>query len=223
MYRNQILASLSAGQLANLQKSMVSSQLSSKEVLRQEHDADADIFFIESGLVSITGGQGSDLMDTAFVGREGMIGAAALLGKFRVIGPAVVRVPGLAWRMKRRAFLTAVREDPDLHRRVLVYIHGLMVDAARTIVSSARCNVQQKLAGWLLMAEDKLGSDELPFIHEDFSCFLGVRRPGITVALQALEREGGIVARRGRVSIASREVLRRLSGAAYWTTPHELN
>src|SRR5690349_11053611 len=40
------------------------------------------------------------------------------------------------------------------------------------------------------MAHDRADSDELKLTHEFLATMLGVRRPGVTVALHLLERQG---------------------------------
>ena len=44
---------------------------------------------------------------------------------------------------------------------------------------------------------------------------LGVRRPGVTVALKLLEEAGMVRARRGIISITDRKRLERLADATY--------
>jgi CRP-like cAMP-binding protein len=65
------------------------------------------------------------------------------------------------------------------------------------------------------MAHDRVGSPELPLTHEFLAMMLGVRRPGVTVAVQNLEREGVIARRRGRIVICNREKLEKLSNDTY--------
>jgi DNA-binding GntR family transcriptional regulator len=44
---------------------------------------------------------------------------------------------------------------------------------------------------------------------------LGVRRPGVTVAIQELERQGLISRRRGRIVIVDRKALEKMSNGTY--------
>jgi CRP-like cAMP-binding protein len=65
------------------------------------------------------------------------------------------------------------------------------------------------------MANDRVDGDELPLTHECLAITLGVTRPGVTVALQELEREGSIARKRGSVVIRDREALKQHSNGAY--------
>ena len=71
------------------------------------------------------------------------------------------------------------------------------------------------MARWLLMAADRLDNGELPLTHEFLSMMLGVRRPGVTVAIQELERAGVISRRRGRIVIVDRKALEKMSNGTY--------
>ena len=65
------------------------------------------------------------------------------------------------------------------------------------------------------MADDRIDSDELPLTHEFLAMMLAVRRPGVTVAVQELEREGVISRKRGRIIIVDRKALEKMSNGTY--------
>ncbi len=65
------------------------------------------------------------------------------------------------------------------------------------------------------MADDRLDGGELPLTHEFLAMMLGVRRPGVTLALQELERQGAIATKRGTISLIDREGLEKLSNGTY--------
>jgi CRP-like cAMP-binding protein len=65
------------------------------------------------------------------------------------------------------------------------------------------------------MAHDRLGGEELNLTHEFLGLMLGTHRPGVTLALQALERTGLITTRRGRITIINRKALERSSNGTY--------
>jgi hypothetical protein len=61
------------------------------------------------------------------------------------------------------------------------------------------------------MAADRLDNGELPLTHEFLAMMLAVRRPGVTVAIQQLERQR----RRGCIVIVDRAELEKLSNGTY--------
>ena len=82
-------------------------------------------------------------------------------------------------------------------------------------ISNAQARMDVRLARWLLMAHDRMGDDTLPLTHEFLSLMLGVRRPGVTEALNALRKQGLISYRRGQITVRNRKGLERTAGEAY--------
>jgi CRP-like cAMP-binding protein len=82
-----------------------------------------------------------------------------------------------------------------------------MVHTAQLAVCNSRHSLQQRLARWLLVAQDQLGQDEIPLTHQCLSRSLGVRRAGITTAMGQLEAAGLLQGGRGRLRILDREGL----------------
>ncbi|WP_306454999.1 helix-turn-helix domain-containing protein [Mesorhizobium sp. L48C026A00] len=71
------------------------------------------------------------------------------------------------------------------------------------------------MARWLLMCHDRVRGDRLAITHEFMSVMLGVRRPGVTVAIQELEGRGLIRATRGEIVIRDRDGLFQLADGTY--------
>jgi DNA-binding transcriptional regulator YhcF (GntR family) len=65
------------------------------------------------------------------------------------------------------------------------------------------------------MTDDRLEGEDLPLTHEFLSLMLGVRRAGVTVALQALEERGLIATKRGQIAVLDRAGLEALARDAY--------
>jgi Mn-dependent DtxR family transcriptional regulator len=65
------------------------------------------------------------------------------------------------------------------------------------------------------MTQDRVDEEELPLTHEFLSMMLGMRRPGVTVAVQTLEGNGLIRAKRGRIAVLNRAGLEAVADEAY--------
>jgi DNA-binding FadR family transcriptional regulator len=65
------------------------------------------------------------------------------------------------------------------------------------------------------MCHDRLDGNDIPLTHEFLSLMLGVRRPGVTIALQTLEAAKLIRNRRGCVTILNRPKLQEIAGHSY--------
>jgi CRP-like cAMP-binding protein len=82
-------------------------------------------------------------------------------------------------------------------------------------MANGRNKIEERLARWILMARDRLDGDKLPLTHEFLSLMLGVRRPGVTVAINDLQKSGLIDANRGAITILDRKGLEQRSNGAY--------
>jgi CRP-like cAMP-binding protein len=75
----------------------------------------------------------------------------------------------------------------------------------------AACNrlheVDERLARWLLMSQDRLNGGIVPLTQEFLAHMLGTRRASVTVAAGILQKAGLIAYTRGRVEILDREML----------------
>jgi CRP-like cAMP-binding protein len=90
-----------------------------------------------------------------------------------------------------------------------------LILTAHTALSNATATAEERLARWLLMAQDRLGGDEVPLTHEFLSLMLGIRREGVTVALNALKRKGFIRLMRGCIQIVDRRGLITAANGSY--------
>jgi CRP-like cAMP-binding protein/CheY-like chemotaxis protein len=172
-----------------------------------------------SGLLSVEARADGRLIEVASIGREGMVGASALLGGLPAVNDVSVRWPGEAWQIDVALFHQLLPSHADLREAVFASINKMIGEISRTLVMVGHATVDQRLARWLWTASDRTGSDRLRVTHEALARALGVRRPSITVALHALESEGAIKSMRGLVRIVGREHLLRLSEFSRGTAP----
>ena len=84
-------------------------------------------------------------------------------------------------------------------------LQGMQV--AQTAARNRLHEVAQRMAQWLLMAADCVGSSSLPITHDFLAAMLGTDRPGVSVAARILERKKIIEYRRGALEIGNRKKL----------------
>lgn len=219
MPKNHLLASLPSGLAAAVNDRLVSQPLTASQVLRQRGEEKPDIYFIEEGLVSLLSEDGERGVEICLVGREGMVGASASLGTSCSPSTAVARLEGSVLRLRRSDFEALLKESPEFRKRIMTYIDLRLRDAELAIVAAGRCTVEQRVARWLLLVHDRIDGDEFSLTHDCLARGLGVRRPGVTVAIHLLEGKHAIRARRGRILIRSRDELERIAGIAYRPQP----
>jgi CRP-like cAMP-binding protein len=114
-------------------------------------------------------------------------------------------------RMKSARFSEEIRKSPQLRQEVDRYTRALMAQITQTAACNRFHVVEARLARWLLMTRDRVGSDEFRLTHAFLGHMLGVRRVGVTTAARALQKRKLIAYSRGEIRILDR---RRLEGAA---------
>ncbi len=216
-FRNELLRSLPADDLDRLRLHLMPATLVLSQIL---HEVDApvdDIYFVESGLVSLTANTGDGgRVEVGMTGREGFIGLAALLNPMPIsIHRAFVQVPGRANRMPAAAFRNLADQFPALRDRCLRYVQVMLVQNSQIAACNARHGLPERLARWLLMSRDRIDTDDLPMTQEFLSYMLGVRRAGISVVANALQSEGLIRQSRGRITLLDRAGLEAKACSCY--------
>ena len=172
------------------------------------------VYFVEQGLISLVAI--SDDADTqtevGLIGRKSLLGLSALLSSEAVsFNRAIVQMPGFAHRMTVQALCDSVGIMPVLRRLLFQTLKVAMAQTAQTVACNSRHDLPQRLARWLLTAHDRVNGDELALTQESLATMLAARRPGVTVALGALQKVGAVAQRRGRILIRDRA---RLEAAA---------
>jgi CRP-like cAMP-binding protein len=145
-----------------------------------------------------------DAVEVGLVGREGMVGIPLALAADRSPLEALVQAEGRALQLDAGVFLARMDEDPSLRGLVLRYVMAFNTQITMTAACNGRHHIEQRLARWLLMVQDRVECDEFPMTHEFMSMMLGVRRAGVTIAAGVLQKAGFISYERGRVRIADR-------------------
>jgi CRP-like cAMP-binding protein len=144
-----------------------------------------------------------------------MTGLAVVMGNHRSPHDTYMQAAGSGLHISAAKLRSSIDRSVPLHRSLLRYAHAFSIQTAQTALANGRSKNTERLARWLLMADDRIDGGELPLTHKFLSIMLGVQRPGVTLAVQALEHEGLISARRGGITIVDRNGLEKMSNGAY--------
>lgn len=90
-----------------------------------------------------------------------------------------------------------------------------LVQTAQTALVNGHHKLEERLARWLLMVHDRVDGDRFNLTHEFLATMLGVRRPGVTMALHVLEGRGVIRSKRSEVIVIDRDGLEELAAGSY--------
>jgi CRP-like cAMP-binding protein len=84
---------------------------------------------------------------------------------------------------------------------------------------SAACNrlhgIEQRLARWLLIMQDRIDEGSLRITHDFLATMLGTDRPSVSLAAGILQKKGTIEYTRGAVKILNRKRLEECSCECY--------
>ena len=198
--QNHILASLSTEELTRLRPKQVNLRLGQT---LSEPDASAHyVYFPQAGMVSLVRHMRDGAMvEVGIVGREGFVGMSPVLGGDINIIENMVQIAGSALRIAADVLQAEYGQNPNLRTHMLRFSQALLAQVAQTAACNGRHALQERLARWLLMAKERLDHSVVTLSHEFLSTMLGVRRPGVTVALGTFKKAGLVRYRHGKIEI----------------------
>lgn len=212
---NFLIASLPKDELERLRPSLSSIPLKRQIRLIQANEPSKYAYFPESGIISVISSAGdSHRQLVGIYGHEGAGGLAAILGVPSSPSYELVEVAGRAHRLAAEDLHHAMQFLPEFRKRLLRYTHIFMVQMSSALLAS-NARIEQRLARYLLMCQDRIHEPILPLTHLSLSEMLGVRRSGITEAMHVLEGNELIRTRRGFICIADRGGLETLAAGIY--------
>ncbi len=154
-------------------------------------------------------------VEVGLAGKEGFVGLPLIAGFHTSLNRVVTQAEGTAFRVEAKAFVETLRQCPELNRLLVRYSQ----ETAMQVTQLAACNrlheVDERLARWLLMSHDRIGSDVLPLTQEFLAQMLGTRRSSVSVAASILQKAGLIYYNRGNVTILDRAALEEAACECY--------
>lgn len=214
---NGLLAALPRAARERVAAACEAVELAAGDVLMAPGLLAAHAFFPLDAIVSLrmATARRHDGFEVALVGPEGMVGVPLLLGARTSTLRATVVKPGAAWRMSGARLRGELRAGGAFRRRM----HGYVLVSLTQMAQGALCTrdhfVDQRLARWLLMTQDRAPQQDLHATHEFLAATLGVRRAGVTRAAASLQLRQLIVYHRGVLAIIDRPGLEEAACACY--------
>ena len=218
--RNRLLRALPTADYDALRPDLHAVTLAQGAVLFEARARITHVYFPQGCVVSLlTPTDAGPAGEVGLVGNEGMVGVSVFLGGRTATTQAVLQVPGGApdgtWRMSAAAFTRALARGPALHRLMQAYARTLIGQLTQGLACNQRHLVGQRCARWLLMAHDRVGADRFTLTQEFLGQMLGVQRPTVSLAAQALQSLGLIRYVRGQVTITDRAGLESAACGCY--------
>jgi CRP-like cAMP-binding protein len=214
--RNRLLATLPPADFSLLEPQLERVPLPAGMRLIEPNTPIEHVYFLDEGITSVvaTTPQGRRI-EIGIIGSEGLIGMPVLLGLDRTPHACFVQMPGAGLRIRADDLRATTAASATLQQHLLRFVHAFTVQMGQTALANASYLIDERLARRLLMCLDRVDGDDLAATHEFLSLMLGVRRAGVTEALQSLEDRGIVLTRRGQVRVVDRAKLEAVAGDSY--------
>ena len=213
---NRLLAALPIDEYRRIEPNLKPFRLEYGDALYARGALIKYVYFPLGGIVSLLSAVDErSMLEVGIVGREGMVGLPAFLGVKRSTNRAIVQGNGESVRLTTAAFL----EECSLQGELPVLLHRFTESLMSQISQSAVCfrfhSVEQRLARWLLMTSDRVGSSDFQLTQEFLSNMLGVRREAVNKSAVEFHSRGLINYSRGRIKIIDRKKLEQAACKCY--------
>ena len=173
-------------------------------------------FFFESGVASVvTSTAAGKQAEVGIIGREGMVDVSAVMGGASTPLEVFIQMPGEAYVIPTGELTAIIDDSRDFRRLLLGFAHSFLIQVSHTALATVTLTIEDRLARWLLMSCDRSEHETFPITHEFLSLMLGVRRAGVTDALNKLAGVGLIATSRGQITILNRAALEERAGDSY--------
>jgi CRP-like cAMP-binding protein len=176
------------------------------------------VYFPHNGMFSLLAVmRNGRAIETATVGREGVVGAMAGLGLYKSLVRVNVQLSTTASRIPAASFRRSVTSNQAIRDLCIGYNEVLLTQARITAACNALHPIDQRFCRWLLQSADRAAGDSVTLTQELLADMLGVRRTSVTEVAVKIQDQGTITYSRGVIKILDRGALERMSCECYRT------
>jgi CRP-like cAMP-binding protein len=212
---NNLLAALRADDFERLAPHLVTMEVKSGTVLYEPGDTVRHAYFpcgqtLVSFMVVLADAKG---VETALVGREGAIGGIVSQGRLPAYCRAMVQFSGTLLRIESVKLEQAKGESNSLRHMFARYADCLLSQVFQSVACNATHTIEQRTAKWLLAANDRTDSFDVPLTQEQLASMLGVGRSYVSRVIGTLKAKSILKTVRGGLKIMSLDDLKSASCA----------
>ncbi len=162
-------------------------------------------------------------IETANIGREGAFGLFAAMYSRTSFNRSLVQLEGAILRVRIDVLHLEFERSAQIRNLFVGYSETLLAQIQQTVACNALHTTQQRICRWLLMMHDRADGQYLGYTHEFLAEMLGVNRKSVTLAAQALQKEGLIDYHRGTMQVLDRPGLEKASCECYSVTKNHFD
>jgi CRP-like cAMP-binding protein len=186
------------------------------QMLYDAGEAVEEVWFPMSGVVSLMTLLGDDrTIETAAIGREGLVGVTCGPMNGRAASRAVAQVDGVSACCPSDVFADALGRSESMRTALATFTESLFAQVQQTAACNAQHRLDERLARWLLTIHDRADEDRFALTQADIAGMLGVRRATVSEVGAVLENKGLIRRGRGWVEVSDRKGLEAAACGCY--------
>lgn len=220
--KNQLLRSLQDDQFERLLPHMQVMHLPQSRII---YDAGAmvnNLYFPNNGMISLLSMNGDGTtIEVGMVGNEGVVGIPVVLRINTTPYGATVQLAADVIKIKGEIIKAEFERNDQLKDLLLRYTYLLLTQISQSVVCNRFHTIEKRLCRWLLIAHDRVNSDNLRLTQEIIAHMLGISRTGVTTAAGALQKAGFIRYSRGQIVLLDRKAMEAFSCECYQLTTEE--
>ncbi len=162
-FKNRVLAKLAVEDFNLLAPHLAPVDLPLRTALETSNKRIETIYFLDRGFASVVAnGSGEKPIEVGMIGLEGMTGLPVVLGHDRAAYDTYIQAAGSGWAIGMANLRAAMDKSVQLHRSFLRCAHAFLLQTTQTALANGRNKNEERLARWLLMADDRIDGGELP-------------------------------------------------------------
>jgi CRP-like cAMP-binding protein len=141
------------------------------------------------------------------VGNEGLIGLPLYFGQSVSPYTVIQQTEGKSYRVGAPTFLGSIRRSLRLQTMMQCYCEYSMRFTHQTAACNTLHTIKQRACRWLLLVQDRAGTEQFELPQATLAEMLGVRRQSVSEVAGELRRMGLIEYSRGLITIIDRRKL----------------
>lgn len=213
---NQILAALPEEEYQRIALELTTVDLPLGKVLYETLDEIETVYFPNQAIISLVSVlESGTTTEVGIIGRSSLLGLSVVLGGNRSQHRAIVQLPGSLVKVSASTIKNEFFRGGKLQELLLLSAEHRIREVSQLAVCNRHHTIEQRLARWLLQVRSSIQSDNLPLTQDFLAKMLGVRRAGVTVAAQKLQRAGAIKYSRAYITISNLQTLKDVSCECY--------
>lgn len=199
---NLILLALPPGESAQLLPELEFMRLNLHHVMHEAAEVIKSAYFMNNGMASVVAVQPDGRsVEVGLIGKEGFVGVPVIFGFKTSPLRIITQGDGTAYRADVPTLKKLLPTCPQLEKKIQRFSMIMAMQSTQLAACNRLHDVEERLARWLLMSNDRIGSESMPLTQDFLGQMLGARRASVSVAASTLQNAGLISYTRGNVTI----------------------